>query len=63
MTGDRHVRFWESGRGKLPPATRQAFNRHGQAIYICVAVDGVPETFDVVPMTPAPAGVLEAFGQ
>src|SRR5215212_3739481 len=27
MTGDRHVRFCESGRGKLPPATRQAAGR------------------------------------
>ena len=23
MTGDRHVRFYESGRGRFPPATHQ----------------------------------------
>ena len=41
MTGDRHVRFCESGRGRFPPATHQGVigpyrnNRLTSAFHAC----------------------------
>jgi integrase len=40
MTGDRHVRFCESGRGKLPPATRQASCRVTLSSHLMEPVSG-----------------------
>ena len=40
MTGDRHVRFCESGRGRLPPATHQtSARRHLQELRALGLVD------------------------